>query len=473
MIRQFSLENSIGQQWDLNSLDSFAYNPTGLGATFDAQYIPINSNFLTSSINPNQTSASMQILFGADKSNSYQKYFEFVKFINYSPLTFIYETDAGIFKRTCIVGEMTKSELNNFSVLDETFTINFLTPWYKYIEKSGQESEFTDNASKIYRQAGIESSNLNFLPDSQITSFGENWATSGSIYAWHIQTDNQYIPGYNIAILNQNEVQNGNVSVFSQRLNANNINITGQSDLLLLDFYFKSDIITESNNNIEVSANDETAAIIDIADDFGVISQNKAIYRLDSKYSGEWLECKIVFEGDIQNISFNFPATDSKFNYFTAPKLLFLDSIQNTDAYYIYDFVYENSKKDINNNYYNLVNNSVYFASSSGSPIEITIESLGTPVINPSWELWQGSNIIQSDRYFLTIEPGYKLIVSSFPENQYARLVAPDNTFTNVYQYQDLTKTNFITIPVGSSTLTFNVGDGRKFYRMREEYIVV
>jgi hypothetical protein len=69
--------------------------------------------------------------------------------------------------------------------------------------------------------------------------------------------------------------------------------------------------------------------------------------------------------------------------------------------------------------------------------------------------------------------PGYKLVVSSFPEDQYTSLINPDGSFSNVYQSQDLTKTNFINIPIGASTLTFDIGSGRESFRIREERVVV
>jgi hypothetical protein len=146
---------------------------------------------------------------------------------------------------------------------------------------------------------------------------------------------------------------------------------------------------------------------------------------------------------------------------------------EDTDTYYFYEYVYEGTASPANPSYFSIFNNSQYMGAAEGSPIEITIEAIEEPIVNPGWELFRGSEIIQSDRYLLTIPLGYKLVVSSFPDNQYARLVAPDLTFSNVYQQQDLTKTNFITIPTGASTLVFRISGAKISWTMREERLLV
>jgi predicted DNA binding CopG/RHH family protein len=64
-------------------------------------------------------------------------------------------------------------------------------------------------------------------------------------------------------------------------------------------------------------------------------------------------------------------------------------------------------------------------------------------------------------------------VVSSFPQEQRAQLVAPDGSTSNVYQFQDLTKTNFVTMPVGKATLMFDKKDWRVDVRVREERVTV
>jgi hypothetical protein len=141
---------------------------------------------------------------------------------------------------------------------------------------------------------------------------------------------------------------------------------------------------------------------------------------------------------------------------------------KQSDGYYAYPFVYEsdyNGKSGV----FQIENNSVYIGSAKGSPVEITVHG---PCTNPYWEILDGSEVLQSDGYNIDVPDGYKLVVSSIVQNQRMKLIAPDGTISNVYQQQDLSKTNLIAIPEGKTTLAFhNVGDVSFTYR--EEYITV
>ncbi|QIW57902.1 hypothetical protein GU334_02735 [Lactococcus raffinolactis] len=135
---------------------------------------------------------------------------------------------------------------------------------------------------------------------------------------------------------------------------------------------------------------------------------------------------------------------------------------------YVYSYVYEsdyNGKSGV----FQIENNSVYIGSAKGSPVEITVHG---PCTNPYWEILDGSKVIQSDGYNIDVPDGYKLVVSSVVQKQRVKLIAPDGTISDVYQQQDLSKSNFVTIPEGRVTLAFhNVGDVS--FNYREEYITV
>lgn len=136
--------------------------------------------------------------------------------------------------------------------------------------------------------------------------------------------------------------------------------------------------------------------------------------------------------------------------------------------YYVYPFVYEsdyNGKSGV----FQIENNSVYIGSAKGSPVEITVHG---PCTNPFWEILDGSKVLQSDGYNIDVPDGYKLVVSSVVQKQRVKLIAPDGTISDVYQQQDLSRSNFVTIPEGHVTLAFhNVGDVS--FNYREEYITV
>lgn len=139
-----------------------------------------------------------------------------------------------------------------------------------------------------------------------------------------------------------------------------------------------------------------------------------------------------------------------------------------SNNYYAYPFVYEsdyNGKSGV----FQIENNSVYIGSAKGSPVEITVHG---PCTNPYWEILDGSKVLQSDGYNIDVPEGYRLVVSSVVQKQRVKLIAPDGTISDVYQQQDLSKSNFVTIPEGHATLAFhNVGDVS--FNYREEYITV
>ena len=139
-----------------------------------------------------------------------------------------------------------------------------------------------------------------------------------------------------------------------------------------------------------------------------------------------------------------------------------------SNNYYVYPYVYEsdyNGKSGV----FQIENKSVYIGSAKGSPVEITVHG---PCTNPYWEILDGSKVLQSDGYNIDVPDGYKLVVSSVVQKQRVKLIAPDGTISDVYQQQDLSKSNFVTIPEGHVTVAFhNVGDVS--FNYREEYITV
>ncbi|MFW6741526.1 phage distal tail protein domain-containing protein [Leuconostoc mesenteroides] len=126
------------------------------------------------------------------------------------------------------------------------------------------------------------------------------------------------------------------------------------------------------------------------------------------------------------------------------------------DYYYAYPESVVNSKEKS----LILENNSEYFGLQEGSPSIITVE--GPCNVNPSWSILKEGSVIGKDKFFLTLSSNQKLIVSSYPENQYARVYSSDGSYVDVSQLQDYTKSNFIKIPNGESTVLFYVDSSVK-----------
>lgn len=140
---------------------------------------------------------------------------------------------------------------------------------------------------------------------------------------------------------------------------------------------------------------------------------------------------------------------------------------------YQYDYIYED-KISVNQRFFLINNNSSYFGIAGKSPIEIVIEAVSGAVTDPSWSILVDNKVVQNDAYNLTIQKGWKLIVSSNPQSRRATLVSPDGTESNAYQNQDMTKTNFVTAPIGESILLFNnIGQANLSYKLRKEVILI
>ncbi len=486
MIRKFSLKNSKNEVVSLNDFDLFAHDPEGLGLSLSNEYVNTDLDFILNKTSANQGVLSVHMLFGAIDEKYYEDFRKFAVFLNYQPLELIYETDAGKFSRGCRLKEMTKSEIKDPTVIDETMTLEFLTPWYQIYSPSQHYDTDPVGDGKIYAQASdTPPTETNLFPDSVITDFTSgNWIPGGSQYIWDIETDEQFVPDNNVVIINHDLANQINVPVNSRILTANNLNVDGQTEnkTLILEFFFKTDYTDLSTPDLIVSALDSGGNIIPafkMVDSFGnILPTGKVLYNLSPNYSGRFTEFKIAYKitsDKISKLNFLFNEPDAENCYLTAPKLLKMDETDasDTDTYYIYDYVYEEPEDYMAPNFFEFVNDSEYFGTGCNSPIRILIEAGTNSIVNPSWNLFIGSKIVQNDRYLLTIPAGYTLAVSSFPEDKYARLYAPDGSWSNVYQQQDLTKTNFVKLPPGASTLVFSVGDAKINIEARFEKLLV
>ncbi|MDN2451001.1 MULTISPECIES: phage distal tail protein domain-containing protein [Leuconostoc] len=135
-------------------------------------------------------------------------------------------------------------------------------------------------------------------------------------------------------------------------------------------------------------------------------------------------------------------------------------------------YVYQESSRPSNEKVMSLNNKSQYFGLQSGSPSIITVK--GPCSVNPTWTVVQKGNVVATDGFVLTLTDNQKLVVSSYPEDQYARLYNPDGSYVDVSQLQDYTKTNFVQIPEGESTVLFYLdADSDVNITFKEERLLV
>ena len=449
---------------DLDDLDSiFSVSPEGFGAAIENNIFNAGASFKSSGVDMKASSLKLNLYFGLGDDNSEMvEYRKFVEFLNYPPYRLVYITEGTELFRDCILNEITKSDINTNQVLLEQVTFDFLTPFYKEISETYKPNSDTEGDGRIY--AGTNKprnliANPNFLNNMQ------DWSNmSDPEGTYQLQAPATDKPTSNILKLTSS---NNKLSSFR---NAWGLLVKKGERIS-----FRVDIKTENNPDYDrpvirvvcgtgeknykysdlgitaSSSSFKTAAISFVVPEDGVfslklINQNLSTLGTMSTYFRE----PMLIRGDASDMPADF--------YSGKP----------SNNYYVYPYVYEsdyNGKSGV----FQIENKSVYIGSAKGSPVEITVHG---PCTNPYWEILDGSKVLQSDGYNIDVPDGYKLVVSSVVQKQRVKLIAPDGTISDVYQQQDLSKSNFVTIPEGHVTVAFhNVGDVS--FNYREEYITV
>ncbi|EKP90475.1 phage distal tail protein domain-containing protein [Oenococcus oeni] len=136
------------------------------------------------------------------------------------------------------------------------------------------------------------------------------------------------------------------------------------------------------------------------------------------------------------------------------------------------EYVYIESNRNTSSKSMEVSNDSKYFGLQKGSPCLITIT--GPTTTNVSWKIIKDGTTVASDGFTLTLTDNQTLVVSSYPEDQYARIYNPDGSYVDVSQYQDITQTNYVLIPEGDSTIVFYIDQtaGVQFTYKEERLLV-
>lgn len=116
------------------------------------------------------------------------------------------------------------------------------------------------------------------------------------------------------------------------------------------------------------------------------------------------------------------------------------------------------TRADDKTNTFNISNDSIYLTTEADrmSPVVVHIRGYCK---NPYWEVFQNSQLVASDGFSMTVTEGYELRVSSLFQDQHALLVSPDGVESSVYQQQDKTRSNFVHVPSGRSTIVVHCGN--------------
>ena len=464
MIRKISILNEKGDLLDFSDREKFLlYDVSGLGVEFDNKVDIFNASVLMNSQNLKLGQLKAKLLVGQNSVNGYEIFSEMFRFLNSPPYTVIYETDTGVFYRDCVLNKLTKSDMKKGRVFIEDIIFDFLTPFYKEISETYKPTSDTEGDGKIYAGANNQ---MNLIADP-------NFEDRASIYWLYIGDE----PGGLVRLPPKSDKPNSNIVqlISSGNREAGLMNSWGMTVKKGDRLSFRVDIRTEGNP-------DFTRPVIRLGDvannrtyrysDFGILANSE-------DFKTATISFVVDNDGDftITLLNKNVSTMSEMSTYFREPMLIRGDIAdmppdfypgKPSNNYYVYPFVYEsdyNGKSGV----FQIENNSVYIGSAKGSPVEITVHG---PCTNPYWEILDGSKVLQSDGYNIDVPDGYRLVVSSIVQNQRMKLIAPDGTISDVYQQQDLSRSNLIAIPEGHVTLAFhNTGDVSFVYR--EEYITV
>ena len=144
-MRHFKLVNSNDEELDITSVEYLFHEISGLGFEEENDFRQIGDFFLLNRTGKGQGSVSGKMMFTDNgELTPYEKYYQFVRFINKSPLTLKYNPHGPItesvgnepesyYRRTVRVSSLEKSELNQYGVLDCDITFVCYTPWFNVI----------------------------------------------------------------------------------------------------------------------------------------------------------------------------------------------------------------------------------------------------------------------------------------------------------------------------------------------------
>lgn len=467
----FTLTNARGETVDINNDKLLSYTPTGLGVQFKNTYSQYETYFKATKSTVTQGQFQINILFGDVESQSYQTFSDFAQFLAYQPLTLTYTTDSGTWYRDGRLNSLTKTEIGGSTVfatdrINEIFTLEFINSWYN--NKSAEYKSYDPDPNlgtygKIYRPEYDPYVNRNLFLGTKHFSGNSNWAIAGNliedVYQGldAIQTASAWGgPKYNNSALeNQGVIQ----SVDDTFIMSAWVRNTGTTPLSI--GYYNG----FTNNNDQLVAN------LPANSDWIRISSQPFKFKQTSNLNGtmRFEPTTDSTDGYVQQVGLKLEKGSIATDWTPAPE----DNLAIPFGYaYAPYYVYQESNRPSNEKVMSLNNKSQYFGLQSGSPSVITVK--GPCSVNPTWTVVQKGNVVATDGFVLTLTDNQKLVVSSYPEDQYARLYNPDGSYVDVSQLQDYTKTNFVQIPEGESTVLFYLdADSDVNITFKEERLLV
>lgn len=145
MIRQFTLTNALGAEYSLMNADNGAlFSPSGLGYADVTEYEQVGEIFAPLTQRFGQQIVAGTMVFG---TQPYQKYLAFTKFCQHSPLSLVYETDAGTYQIPVLLTKIEKGDTDGWTYLECPVEFTALARMYKTVTANNSG---TAGGGKIY-----------------------------------------------------------------------------------------------------------------------------------------------------------------------------------------------------------------------------------------------------------------------------------------------------------------------------------
>lgn len=512
MTRAFKIYNSLGYAIDiLADLNTFGYSPEGLGVQFDNTTVNDGASFLLTKQELAMTDFKIKISFGAIDHKAYQAYSDFINLLNYPPYTLEYTTSIGSWKREVYLNELTKTELTVEDTLQEEFSAQPVTPWYRETTAESGLSDTQDGDGKIYIGNDFKNRIFEGVPTSGYRK-GDLWHNVETPYFYvgggtNLLTNSRgkFQPNKSIT---DNWVIYTNLTVYMTQGQQYTVHADASPGLVWSGTHAPG---VESNNVVLWLVADFTQTVASIISDANTgtgttFTWNKpsgTYYLRVNTYkpdSSGYAENVMIEQGTVAH-PWSPAIEDSELGYYKAltdnSSFLFSDwtfigasisDLTYNSAYdyvyqnnsgsgklgstkssgYVYDYIYEETPQN-GGGVFGLKNNSIYMGIKTGSPLTITIYG---PSTNPYWQVIQNSQVVATDGFNIVIPEDSRLEVSSNPRDQYAYLISADGTKAKAYPMQDLTRDNFVKAPIGQSTLAVYNAKRVKIV-LREERLTV
>lgn len=529
-VRKFTLYNSLGESLNLlDNVDMWGMNPEGLGIQIQNEVTSAGAHFVLNGRTLQVPKFSISMLYGIETGDAYKRYSEMVAFLEHTPITLEYKTDAGTWRRDCALNELTKTEIKETGVMTESFRLDCLTPWYKEVTAQSDTREPISGDGKIYLPYDESAATYTEPPTGKVNKGSlvkydgvQKYPGDGKTFRYLvIGCDEVRATNPDNAFLAVSEVEIYDTSGTNVALGSYVFSLTGDREAKT-NLTQVVDGIYNVVTNYGWSLPDENGRCVMVVDlgEFQITESSRfkldcgftktyknlwagfANYREDVVYSNLNVAYKTEF-GDVTptdtwlNMEYppalktgyyiatrTLPYLDMRYMSYYAERIeplqydrvydyeytegLNPDLLDNTFSAYTYDYIYEEIV-DGTDGVFKVNNESMHMGLQDGSPVRIEITG---PCENPYWQVIQDYKIVATDGFKVSIPADYKLVVDSSPGKQEAMLVSPSGDETKMYQYQQLNYTNFVMLPKGRSTLLFFNCKNIKFI-YREERVVV